>query len=82
VKILFFSKWSHAKKNLQKKKIQYGAYFQNGVCTVFLYENMSCDRHFGVVLIFFDVLLQKKLILDFWTTVTWGCHIKCWLIND
>jgi hypothetical protein len=36
-----------------KKIFQDGRYFQNGVCTFFLYENMSCDRYFrSIVLIF------------------------------
>jgi hypothetical protein len=33
-------------KKLPKKIFQDGGYFQNGVCTFFSYENMSCDRYF------------------------------------
>jgi hypothetical protein len=40
-------------KKLPNKILQDGGYFQNGVCTFFLYENMSCDRYFrSMVLIF------------------------------
>jgi hypothetical protein len=39
-------------KKFAKKNFQDG-YFQNGVCTLFLCENMSCDRYFrSIVLIF------------------------------
>jgi hypothetical protein len=38
---------------LPKKNFQHGGYFQNGVCTFFVYENMSCNRYFrSIVLIF------------------------------
>jgi hypothetical protein len=43
-------------KNLPKKIFQDGGYFQNGVCTFLLYENMSCDRYFRSIMLIFRLL--------------------------
>jgi hypothetical protein len=40
-------------KKLPKKIFQDGGYFQNGVCTFFLNENMSCDRYFRYIVVIF-----------------------------
>jgi hypothetical protein len=40
-------------KNLPKKILQDGGYFQNGVCTFFLYENMFSDRYFRSIVVIF-----------------------------
>jgi hypothetical protein len=40
---------------LPKKNFQDGGYFQNGICTFFLNENMSCDRYFSSIELFFGL---------------------------
>jgi hypothetical protein len=42
-------------KKLPKKIFQDGGYFQNGICTFFLYENMSCDRYFSSIELIFGL---------------------------
>jgi hypothetical protein len=37
------------------------------------------QAHFWVVLFIFDYM---EKVLDFWTTLTWGCRINFWLINN
>jgi hypothetical protein len=51
-------------KNLPKKVFQDGGYFQNGVCTFFLYENMSCDRYFSSIELVFG-LSQYFLMFNY-----------------
>jgi hypothetical protein len=46
-KLIFFKFSKIYQKNMPKKIFQYGGYFQNGVCSLFLHENMSCDRYFS-----------------------------------
>jgi hypothetical protein len=43
-------------KKLPKIYFQDGGYFQNGVCTFFLYENMSCNRYFRSIVLIFGLL--------------------------
>jgi hypothetical protein len=74
--------------NLPKKIFRDGGYFQNGVCTFILYENMSCDRYLSSIKLIFGLpqyfltFNYTKKNFDFWTTLIWGCHINFWLIND
>jgi hypothetical protein len=42
-------------KNLPKKIFQDGGYFQNGVCTFSLCENMSCDRYLSSIELIFGL---------------------------
>jgi hypothetical protein len=42
-------------KKMPKKFFQDDEYFKNGVCTFFLYENMSCGRYFKSIGLFFGL---------------------------
>jgi hypothetical protein len=72
----------YLKKNCQRKFSKMADIFKMAF-VFFWYENMSCDRYFSSIeLIFCSLTFNYIKIFEFWTTLTWGCCINFWLIND
>jgi hypothetical protein len=69
-------------KKIPKKIFQDGEYFQNGICTFFSYENMSCDRYFRSVELIIE-LSHYLLTFNFTNIMLSSCkNLYCFSFFD